>query len=124
MCSFTGLVESIVAAAASRIGKQVIHLDYRKEYGGLWGTYSLQELSEMAEKHHKHDTCTEDGTSLQPWKGLYNFTENWNMTESIESNTNEDSSKLQQSWTKVKIMKSRQFCIDILPKVIIICDSV
>ena len=24
-----GLVESIIAAAASRIGKQVVHLDYR-----------------------------------------------------------------------------------------------
>lgn len=40
----TGLVESIVAAAASRCGKKVLHLDRNSYYGQLWATLNLEQF--------------------------------------------------------------------------------
>ncbi|XP_076397043.1 rab escort protein isoform X2 [Megachile rotundata] len=40
----TGMTESIVAAAASRIGKKVLHLDSNEYYGGLWATFNFDGL--------------------------------------------------------------------------------
>ena len=38
----TGLCESIVAAALSRCGKKVLHLDHRTYYGGCNATLDLE----------------------------------------------------------------------------------
>ncbi|KAI3389481.1 hypothetical protein SNEBB_004219 [Seison nebaliae] len=40
----TGLTEAIIGAAAARIGKSVLHLSKNKLYGGLWTSFSLDEL--------------------------------------------------------------------------------
>ncbi|XP_065058795.1 rab proteins geranylgeranyltransferase component A 1-like [Rhopilema esculentum] len=40
----TGLTESIVAAALSRIGKKVLHLDRNEYYGGQWATFSFEDF--------------------------------------------------------------------------------
>lgn len=42
----TGMPESIVAAAVSRIGQRVLHLDKESHYGGLWASYNLSSLRE------------------------------------------------------------------------------
>ncbi|XP_065310411.1 rab proteins geranylgeranyltransferase component A 2 [Dermacentor albipictus] len=42
----TGMPESIVAAAVSRIGQRVLHLDKEAHYGGLWASYNLSSLRE------------------------------------------------------------------------------
>ncbi|XP_077278479.1 rab escort protein isoform X2 [Temnothorax americanus] len=45
----TGMTESIVAAAASRIGKRVLHLDSNEYYGGLWATFNFDGLQKWME---------------------------------------------------------------------------
>ncbi|KAJ1521318.1 hypothetical protein ONE63_002994 [Megalurothrips usitatus] len=40
----TGMTESILAAAASRVGKQVLHIDGNEYYGGLWASFNLDNL--------------------------------------------------------------------------------
>ncbi|XP_058789210.1 rab proteins geranylgeranyltransferase component A 1 [Phymastichus coffea] len=54
----TGMTESIVAAAASRIGKRVLHLDSNEYYGGLWATFNFDGLQKWMEdlKTSKSDT--------------------------------------------------------------------
>lgn len=42
----TGMPESIVAAAVSRIGQRVLHLDKEAHYGSLWASYNLSSLRE------------------------------------------------------------------------------
>ncbi|KAJ8675672.1 hypothetical protein QAD02_011458 [Eretmocerus hayati] len=45
----TGMTESIVAAAASRVGKRVLHLDSNEYYGGLWATFNFDCLLKWME---------------------------------------------------------------------------
>lgn len=40
----TGMIESIVAAAASRIGKKVLHIDSNDFYGGQWASFNLEGI--------------------------------------------------------------------------------
>lgn len=40
----TGMTESIVAAAASRVGKRVLHLDSNEYYGGMWASFNFDGL--------------------------------------------------------------------------------
>ncbi|CAL8268620.1 unnamed protein product [Merluccius merluccius] len=40
----TGLVESVVAAACSRVGQRVLHLDRRSYYAGKWASFTLNGL--------------------------------------------------------------------------------
>ncbi|XP_046394320.1 rab proteins geranylgeranyltransferase component A [Ischnura elegans] len=46
----TGMTESIVAAAASRIGKRVLHLDSNEYYGGLWASFNFEGLQNWIEE--------------------------------------------------------------------------
>lgn len=41
------MTESIVAAAASRIGKQVLHIDSNDHYGGQWASFNLECIQNM-----------------------------------------------------------------------------
>jgi len=43
----TGLVESLVAAASSRCGKKVLHLDENAFYGGQFSSFTLEQLLEL-----------------------------------------------------------------------------
>ncbi|KAG8229782.1 hypothetical protein J437_LFUL005863, partial [Ladona fulva] len=65
----TGMTESIVAAAASRIGKRVLHLDSNEYYGGLWASFNFEGLQNWIEECRQLSgaTCdipTEQFTSL------------------------------------------------------------
>ncbi|XP_058065268.1 rab proteins geranylgeranyltransferase component A [Anopheles bellator] len=40
----TGLTESIIAAAASRVGKTVLHLDSNDYYGGYWASFNFESF--------------------------------------------------------------------------------
>lgn len=44
MCVFIGLPESIIAAACSRSGQRVLHVDSRSYYGGNWASFSFSGL--------------------------------------------------------------------------------
>ncbi|XP_037071145.1 rab proteins geranylgeranyltransferase component A 2-like [Pollicipes pollicipes] len=51
----TGLVESIYAAAAARVGKTVLHIDRNDHYSGQWAVLSLSGLLEWAERQEAAD---------------------------------------------------------------------
>lgn len=63
-----GMVESIVAAACSRIGKNVLHLDSSDHYGGLWASYNFDGLQKFI-KEVKADP-------KRQWP-VYNLSEKW-----------------------------------------------
>ena len=44
----TGMAESILAAAASRVGKTVLHIDSNDYYGALWASFNLENLFKWA----------------------------------------------------------------------------
>lgn len=54
----TGLTNSIVAAAFSRIGKSVLHIDKNNYYGDQWASFTLQQLIDYIKDHHNpnHDS--------------------------------------------------------------------
>ncbi|XP_056664951.1 rab proteins geranylgeranyltransferase component A 1 isoform X2 [Monodelphis domestica] len=58
----TGLPESIVAAACSRSGQCVLHVDSRSYYGGNWASFSfsglLSWIKEYQEKRDKEEWAT------------------------------------------------------------------
>ncbi|XP_062513686.1 rab proteins geranylgeranyltransferase component A 1-like isoform X2 [Corticium candelabrum] len=57
----TGLIESIVAAALSRNGKRVLHLDSNTYYGGNWSTFNLRDLEEWLSHDTEKSTQSNDG---------------------------------------------------------------
>ncbi|XP_061454516.1 rab proteins geranylgeranyltransferase component A 1 isoform X2 [Rhineura floridana] len=63
----TGLPESIIAAACSRSGQRVLHVDLRHYYGGNWASFSFSGLlSWIKESQEKADPRGESTT----WKEL------------------------------------------------------
>nr|XP_003223406.2 PREDICTED: rab proteins geranylgeranyltransferase component A 1 [Anolis carolinensis] len=63
----TGLPESIIAAACSRSGQRVLHVDSRNYYGGNWASFSFSGLlSWIKENQERTDPCEESST----WKDL------------------------------------------------------
>ncbi|XP_035734550.1 rab proteins geranylgeranyltransferase component A 1-like [Vespa mandarinia] len=79
----TGMTESIVAAAASRIGKKVLHLDSNEYYGGLWATFNFDGLQKWIEdlKTAKNNTRDakidlEDGQIFLKASDQYSAVEN------------------------------------------------
>ncbi|CAO1391944.1 unnamed protein product [Diamesa hyperborea] len=96
----TGFPESIISAAASRIGKTVLHIDENEYYGGYWASFNLDLMVTHLEN------CQVAGKSKCELKNIeqqwFEFTE-----ECPEIN----------GWSKDKILKdSRRFNIDLIPK--------
>ncbi|XP_058515232.1 rab proteins geranylgeranyltransferase component A 1 [Ochotona princeps] len=61
----TGLPESIIAAACSRSGQRVLHVDSRSYYGGNWASFSFSGLlSWIKENQENNDTANESS----PWQ--------------------------------------------------------
>ncbi|XP_006991219.1 rab proteins geranylgeranyltransferase component A 1 [Peromyscus maniculatus bairdii] len=59
----TGLPESIIAAACSRSGQRVLHVDSRSYYGGNWASFSFSGLlSWLKEYQENSDVVTENST--------------------------------------------------------------
>lgn len=46
----TGVTESVLSAALSRVGKRVLHIDTNAYYGAEWASLTLSELSQWAAK--------------------------------------------------------------------------
>ncbi|XP_043243163.1 rab proteins geranylgeranyltransferase component A 2-like isoform X1 [Amphibalanus amphitrite] len=56
----TGLVESIYAAAAARVGKSVLHIDRNTHYSGEWAVLGLTALLDWVSQH------ADDGAETPP----------------------------------------------------------
>ncbi|XP_060263413.1 rab proteins geranylgeranyltransferase component A 1 isoform X2 [Ovis aries] len=50
----TGLPESIIAAACSRSGQRVLHVDSRSYYGGNWASFSFSGLLSWLKEHQEN----------------------------------------------------------------------
>lgn len=133
----TGLTESILAAAASRIGKTVLHLDSNDHYGGLWASFNLDGIEPIA----THNTCIRLNQTINLNNGIITLDPNVNYVienaelewripantleignktddEKIDEQTEERTDDLENTWTKDKVMHDfRKFNIDLTPKV-------
>ncbi|XP_040298372.1 rab proteins geranylgeranyltransferase component A 1 [Bufo bufo] len=56
----TGLQESIIAAACSRIGQRVLHLDSRSYYGGNWASFTFSGLQTWISDSQTQDVAAEE----------------------------------------------------------------
>jgi len=93
----TGMTESIVAAAASRIGKRVLHLDSNEYYGGMWAAFNFDGLQKwLAEcqnksselEHESTDNLLKEGESLikagSQFATVFNIEEKWFIPEVLQ----------------------------------------
>ncbi|XP_066437563.1 rab proteins geranylgeranyltransferase component A 1 isoform X2 [Eleutherodactylus coqui] len=55
----TGLPESIIAAACSRVGQRVLHLDSKNYYGGNWASFTFSGIQTWLEDCQKEDESGE-----------------------------------------------------------------
>ncbi|CAH2314801.1 rab s geranylgeranyltransferase component A 1 [Pelobates cultripes] len=55
----TGLPESIIASACSRIGQRVLHVDERNYYGGNWASFTFSGLQTWITDNKKEDITSE-----------------------------------------------------------------
>lgn len=69
----TGLPESILAAACSRSGQRVLHVDSRSYYGGNWASFSFTGLLSWLKDYQQNHDSKEDVTDS--WQGLIHKTE-------------------------------------------------
>uniref|UniRef100_A0A3Q1CKF5 Rab proteins geranylgeranyltransferase component A n=1 Tax=Amphiprion ocellaris TaxID=80972 RepID=A0A3Q1CKF5_AMPOC len=58
----TGLAESVVAAACSRVGQRVLHLDRRSYYAANWASFTFNGLLSWIQQHQVKE--------VQDWSGL------------------------------------------------------
>ncbi|XP_072482163.1 rab proteins geranylgeranyltransferase component A 1 isoform X1 [Notamacropus eugenii] len=62
----TGLPESIIAAACSRSGQSVLHVDSRSYYGGNWASFSFSGLLSWIKEYQEE----KDGEEWAAWQEL------------------------------------------------------
>lgn len=99
----TGFQESVIAAAASRVGKIVLHIDENEFYGGFWSSFNLENF--MSHLTRQNEIGGDENVIK-----IRNVCQKW-IDEGVEIN----------GWNKEKILKdSRRFNIDLIPKVILI----
>uniref|UniRef100_H3A535 CHM Rab escort protein n=1 Tax=Latimeria chalumnae TaxID=7897 RepID=H3A535_LATCH len=55
-----GLQESILAAACSRIGRRVLHVDRRSYYGGNWASFTFSGLLSWIEEYKQGSVVSEE----------------------------------------------------------------
>ncbi|XP_001360746.2 rab proteins geranylgeranyltransferase component A [Drosophila pseudoobscura] len=105
----TGFTESCIAAAASRVGKSVLHLDINDYYGNVWGSLGIEDLiSLLAREAAPHSTLR---------NGSYHWHEQSAATPTSE--TEEMKVETGQVWTQETVLAmSRRFCIDLCPRVL------
>ncbi|XP_066998765.2 rab proteins geranylgeranyltransferase component A 2 [Anabrus simplex] len=109
----TGMTESIVAAAASRIGKKVLHLDSNEYYGGLWASFNFDGLQKwMEDCRQPAKTSSEESSSSLLKEGesvkkagnqfstVFNLEEKWYIMEEV-ADTPEGQSSSKKTQTEV-----------------------
>ncbi|XP_020767648.2 rab proteins geranylgeranyltransferase component A 2 [Odocoileus virginianus] len=69
----TGLPESILAAACSRSGQRVLHLDSKSYYGGNWASFSFPGLLSWLKEHRQNSDTGEESPAA--WQDMIHETE-------------------------------------------------
>ena len=135
------MTESIIAAAASRIGKQVLHIDHRDYYGGNWASFSFSNLQsvldpqtvcqsvvdpQIGDESAPSGLVDKDLTLRSNFTSFTNVEQQWNIVvfEEVPAENDNPESETQSPpdhkkvWTKEEILKeSRKFNFDLSPKV-------
>uniref|UniRef100_A0A158P7V7 Rab proteins geranylgeranyltransferase component A n=1 Tax=Angiostrongylus cantonensis TaxID=6313 RepID=A0A158P7V7_ANGCA len=140
----TGLTESIVAAACSRTGLSVLHLDRNKFYGGDWASFNLTTIADWVEEQQKnlvdevdvskYHNKLEDGESLMALgtrKTVRNVEQQWLPASESLMTTDKGDNTEQKTIREVMETEWRRFSIDLVPKVLLargsmvqtLCDS-
>lgn len=131
----TGMAESIVAAAAARIGKKVLHLDGNDYYGGMWASFNLECLQKWLDECRAKSsdaTVANDNASLaapgetlvtagSPFSTVSNIEEEWLLPESLPApeGGEGDDPNAPQVWSKEKLLSlNRKFNMDLAPKLL------
>lgn len=142
-----GLTESILAAAASRIGKTVLHIDPNDYYGGSWASFNLENIQALVNSSQLNTTTNsnvnETSAGIVQINGsnnssiIKNATNEWASITVTTAPTKEEHMPLTENvdnkfelrdcvtenvdefiWTKEKVLgEFRKFNIDITPKV-------
>ena len=135
----TGMVESMVAAAAARAGHSVLHLDCAKYYGGDWASFTWDGLMTWIQDGQDADHCPstdsrrgEDSQSekdgetlvnLMSMRTIENLRQTWN-NEKTQEESDVDGAKEELNtgaghWDQEEILKqSRKFNIDLTPRLL------
>ncbi|XP_012502591.1 PREDICTED: rab proteins geranylgeranyltransferase component A 1 [Propithecus coquereli] len=61
----TGLPESIIAAACSRSGQRVLHVDSRSYYGGNWASFSFSGLLSWLKEYQENNEIVNESPMCQ-----------------------------------------------------------
>ncbi|XP_006773632.2 PREDICTED: rab proteins geranylgeranyltransferase component A 1-like, partial [Myotis davidii] len=61
----TGLPESIIAAACSRSGQRVLHVDSRSYYGGNWASFSFSGLLSWIMEYQENSDIVNESPAWQ-----------------------------------------------------------
>uniref|UniRef100_A0A7G3AL22 Rab proteins geranylgeranyltransferase component A n=2 Tax=Lutzomyia longipalpis TaxID=7200 RepID=A0A7G3AL22_LUTLO len=115
----TGLTESIVAAAASRVGKTVLHLDVNEYYGSYWASFNLKNLQGLREECSGGEQQQEmlESNGVQLWRHsnqVQNVQMQWHVPEQCDAEA-----EATTGWSKERIMRdSHKFNIDLAPKLL------
>lgn len=97
----TGFAESVIAAAASRVGKSVFHVDENEFYGGFWSSFNFDTFISHLERSKNDDKFK---------SRLINCEDSWFEFCDEHPEVN--------GWNKEKMLKeTRRFNIDLISKV-------
>ncbi|XP_039295331.1 rab proteins geranylgeranyltransferase component A 1 [Nilaparvata lugens] len=106
----TGMAESIVAAAVSRIGKKVLHMDGNEYYGGMWAAFNFDGMQKWIAECKKEDVeeaaplpppdiQLQEGESIVPVgnqiKTVLNIAEKWYIAEELGERQLKDTKDMQ-----------------------------
>ncbi|KAI5702272.1 hypothetical protein M8J76_008650 [Diaphorina citri] len=136
----TGMAESIVAAAVTRIGKKALHLDGNDYYGGMWASFNLECLQKWLDECRAEPSpqpLTDETTSLaapgeslvtigSPFSTVSNIEEEWFIPEQspeVDSaptpNSDGGDSQATPVWSKAHLLSlNRKFNLDLAPKLL------
>ncbi|KAG1970015.1 rab proteins geranylgeranyltransferase component A [Pimephales promelas] len=80
----TGLTESVIAAACSRVGQSVLHLDRRNYYAGNWASFTFNGLLSWIEEY-KNQQEVQIAESERDWRSLIDEGEDVMPLSSVDS---------------------------------------
>ena len=140
----TGLAESILSAACSRVGKAVLHLDNNSFYGESWSSFNFEQLVEWLKYGKVTDAlyfntaeAAGQGPNVQAqssnsrtinWSDFYKTITNIEIISYLineeqnqpdaSAETKDQENKQDKWWSASEFKKlSRKFNIDLCPKV-------
>ncbi|RWS11124.1 rab proteins geranylgeranyltransferase component A 2-like isoform X2 [Dinothrombium tinctorium] len=129
----TGVTESIVAAAAARVGKSVLHLDANDHYGNEWASLSFSQINEWCKRlNHavSSDQTMPDHSELSGEESIIDCSENfvtifncsmidYSLKEQRDDDGENPNENRDRQWTFEKLTENdRRFSIDLCPRLL------